>query len=174
MKSLEDQPKTNAAGLPANSNLGADQYRPPLGYADLGHGRGTGSAPLISPCRTDESASGTEHFAVATASDHPQDRRRGKVGWLRTECGGDRPGHRDIGEVEEPTCGALRIPILGSANVSVASALTTSPGASPDVTSSPLGVSNATTELADVIAPISSAARPVVRHAASSRSARPR
>ncbi|WP_136624737.1 hypothetical protein [Mycobacterium pseudokansasii] len=65
MKSLEEQTKTNAAGLPVNSNLRADQYRPPLEYTDLAHPRGTGSAQLILPRRTHKSASGTEHFVKA-------------------------------------------------------------------------------------------------------------
>ena len=58
------------------------------------------------------------------------------------------------------TSGLPRRPCFGTARVIVASARTVTPGDSPDVTSSPLGVSSATTEPDLFVASISAALRP--------------
>lgn len=82
MESIEEQTKTKAVDLPVNGNARAGQYRPPLGYADLGRKRGTGSAQRIWPRQTHESASSTEYFVTTPRCLPRSHRRRHFARWL--------------------------------------------------------------------------------------------
>ncbi len=119
--------------------------------------------------RTDELISAGERAAEATlpcirAQMHPRwhwpARGRTRRTWFRSPPRPGFPGAantrcRRAERVRSPagrrSPGMRASPVLGSARVKVRSGLTTSPGVSPVVASSPAGTSSASTRLADVL-----------------------